>query len=89
MPVDGKIEIRKTVGEIVNLEKIIAEPEFDAPVDDKKFRVKVDAAVSQTFFGWVFQYNGGIAIVEPIDVKQQYEDMLNRALQYSESINLG
>lgn len=32
MPVDGKIEIRKTVGEIVNLEKIIAEPEFDAPV---------------------------------------------------------
>ena len=26
MPVDGKIEIRKTVGEIVNLEKIIAEP---------------------------------------------------------------
>ena len=59
------------------------------PVDDKKFRVKVDAAVSQTFFGWVFQYNGGITIVEPIDVKQQYEDMLNRALQYSESINLG
>ena len=59
------------------------------PVDDKKFRVKVDAAVSQTFFGWVFQYNGGITIVEPIDVKQQYDDMLNRALQYSESINLG
>ena len=59
------------------------------PVDDKKFRVKVDAAVSQTFFGWVFQYNGGITIVEPTDVKQQYEDMLNRALQYSESINLG
>ena len=57
------------------------------PVDDKKFRVKVDAAVSQTFFGWVFQYNGGITIVEPVDVKQQYEDMLNRALRYSESIN--
>ena len=58
------------------------------PVDNKKFRVKVDAAVSQTFFGWVFQYNGGITIVEPVDVKQQYEDMLNRALRYSESINL-
>ena len=43
------------------------------PVDDKKFRVKVDAAVSQTFFGWVFQYNGGITIVEPTDVNLNFQ----------------
>ncbi len=32
LPIDGKIEIRKHVGEIKNLEKIIAEPEFDSSV---------------------------------------------------------
>ena len=32
LPIDGRIEIRKHVGEIKNLEKIIGEPEFDAPM---------------------------------------------------------
>ena len=32
MPINGKIEIRKHVGEIKNLEKIIGEPEFDSSV---------------------------------------------------------
>ena len=32
LPIDGKIEIRKHVGEIKNLEKIIADPEFDSSV---------------------------------------------------------
>ena len=32
LPINGKIEIRKHVGEIKNLEKIIGEPEFDSPV---------------------------------------------------------
>ena len=32
LPINGKIEIRKHVGEIANLEKIIGEPEYDAPV---------------------------------------------------------
>lgn len=32
IPVDGKIEIRKHVGEIKNLEKIIGEPEFDSSI---------------------------------------------------------
>ncbi|MBR3788075.1 MAG: glutamine--fructose-6-phosphate transaminase (isomerizing) [Firmicutes bacterium] len=32
MPINGKIEIRKHVGEIKNLEKIIGEPEFDSNI---------------------------------------------------------
>ncbi|MCI5535223.1 MAG: glutamine--fructose-6-phosphate transaminase (isomerizing) [Lentihominibacter sp.] len=32
LPIDGKIQIRKHVGEIRNLEKIIGEPEFDSAV---------------------------------------------------------
>lgn len=32
LPIDGKIEIRKHVGEIKNLEKIIGEPEFDSSI---------------------------------------------------------
>ncbi|NLD18934.1 MAG: glutamine--fructose-6-phosphate transaminase (isomerizing) [Clostridiales bacterium] len=32
LPVDGKIAIRKHVGEIKNLEKIILDPEFDSPI---------------------------------------------------------
>lgn len=32
MPISGKIEIRKHVGEIKNLEKIIGDPEFDSSV---------------------------------------------------------
>lgn len=32
LPINGKIEIRKHVGEIKNLEKIIGEPEFDSSV---------------------------------------------------------
>jgi len=32
LPINGKIEIRKHVGEIKNLEKIIGEPEFDSTV---------------------------------------------------------
>ena len=32
LPIDGKIQIRKHVGEIRNLEKIIREPEFDSAV---------------------------------------------------------
>jgi len=32
LPIDGKIEIRKHVGEIKNLEKIIGEPEFDSAI---------------------------------------------------------
>ena len=32
LPIDGRIQIRKAVGEIKNLEAKISEPEFDAPV---------------------------------------------------------
>lgn len=32
LPINGKIEIRKHVGEIKNLEKIIGDPEFDSSV---------------------------------------------------------
>ena len=66
-----------------NLKKVIGrfgEQLNITPEEDNNFRVKIGVAISRTFFGWVFQYNDDITIVEPIDVKQQYEDMLNKAL---------
>lgn len=32
LPIAGKIEIRKSVGQIINLEKLISDDEYDAPV---------------------------------------------------------
>ena len=53
------------------------------PVSDEHFRAKATVSVSPTFFGWVFEYNGDMTIVEPVGVKQQYEEMLERILKQS------
>ena len=47
---------------------------------DKTFYAEIQAAVSPTFFAWVFQYNGKIRIAGPSDVQEQYTAMLKRTL---------
>ena len=38
-------------------------------------------SVSQTFFAWVFQFNGDIEIIEPEPVVVKYREMLRNALE--------
>lgn len=50
-------------------------------VDQERFRAKVRVNVSQTFFAWVFQFNGKIRIYGPDEVREAYREMLERLQQ--------
>lgn len=47
--------------------------------DNEHFTAVVKVSVSQTFFAWVFQFAGGIRIMGPAAVKEQYRQMLEAA----------
>lgn len=51
------------------------------PGDCGHFRAVAEVSVSQTFFAWVFQFNGDIRITAPEEVVLQYGEMLKNALQ--------
>lgn len=50
-------------------------------VNQQFFRAKVNVNVSQTFFAWVFQFNGKIRIYGPEEVREQYRQMLEKLQQ--------
>lgn len=52
-----------------------------SPVDKDFFEATADISVSQTFFAWVFQFNGDIKITSPSDVVLRYREMLQNALK--------
>lgn len=45
------------------------------PMDDEHFQAIVDVNVSPTFFGWVFQFDGDIQILNPESVRVRFERM--------------
>ncbi len=45
--------------------------------DGEHFKAIVEVGVSQTFFGWVFQFAGDIQIVKPASVKKRFVEMAN------------
>ena len=53
---------------------------------DKSFRATVNVVPSSTFFGWVFQYQGGILIESPEEVKTEYELMLKEIIKRQEKM---
>ena len=53
---------------------------------DKSFRATVNVVPSSTFFGWVFQYQGGILIESPEEVKNEYELMLKEIIKRQEKM---
>lgn len=53
---------------------------------DKSFRATVNVVPSSTFFGWVFQYQGGILIESPEEVKNEYELMLKEIIKRQEKV---
>lgn len=53
------------------------------PISDTRFRAKVTVEASPTFYSWVFQYNGGINIIEPANIRDEYVSMLRRVTRYA------
>lgn len=49
------------------------------PLDVGHFQAEAEVSVSQTFFGWVFQFCGDIRILAPRQVLEQYREMLEKA----------
>ena len=43
-----------------------------SPTDDSYFKAVAEVSVSQTFFAWVFQFNGDIKIASPNSVVSRY-----------------
>ena len=46
--------------------------------DMENFRAEVDVVVSNVFFSWVFGFEGDVVINGPIDVKEQYKEMVQK-----------
>ena len=53
------------------------------PLDFAHFQAEAEVSVSQTFFGWVFQFCGDIQIIAPHRVREQYRRMLEEAVRGS------
>ena len=51
------------------------------PIDENHFRAVVHTVINVTFFGWLFQYAGEMALVGPRDVVDQYTAHCQAALQ--------
>lgn len=45
------------------------------------FTAEIETAPSPPFFAWVFQFNGKIKIISPREIKQEYSNMVNMALE--------
>ena len=43
------------------------------------FQTTVMACTSPTFYGWVFQLEGNIQIVEPEEIRERYRSMMSTA----------
>ena len=50
------------------------------PVDANHFRIDVDVAVSNVFYSWVFGFGGKVKISGPEEIKTEYKNMINSAL---------
>ena len=49
-------------------------------VDDEHFMTTVKVCTSPTFYAWVFQWGGKIRIEGPVDVRSQFNEMVQKAL---------
>lgn len=53
------------------------------PVEEGWVHIHADVAVSPTFFGWLCGFGGRVRIVEPTEVRNQFEDHLKKTLAAS------
>lgn len=52
--------------------------------DMTSFRIQTEVSASQTFFGWVFGFNGKVQILGPESVREQYRQMIAKAAKDTE-----
>ncbi len=50
------------------------------PVDEKRFKIVVDVAVSNVFYSWIFGFGGKVKIEGPGDIQNEYRNMVQKAL---------
>ena len=48
------------------------------PLTDGSFKAIIEVAPSQTFFAWVFQFNGDIKIISPAKVRKTFVEMVKK-----------
>ena len=48
--------------------------------DSNSFILSIEISVSPTFYGWIFQFDNKVAILEPENVKNDYKTMIEKAL---------
>ncbi len=57
-------------------------------VDENSFAVRLNVAISSTFFAWLFQFADKVKILSPNSVTEKYLDYLQKAYsQYSEIVS--
>ena len=49
-------------------------------LSEDKFLAKIPVDLSPTFYGWVFQFGGGIRITGPEEAVGAYIEMLDKAI---------
>ena len=49
-------------------------------LSEDKFLAKVPVDLSPTFYGWVFQFGGGIRIMGPEEAEEAYKEMVDKAV---------
>ncbi len=49
-------------------------------IDDEHFVARVEAAVNNVFFGWIFGFGGKVKISKPEEVAEEYKKMVKEAL---------
>ena len=49
-------------------------------LSEDKFLAKVPVDLSPTFYGWVFQFGGGIRIIGPEEAVEEYKEMVDKAI---------
>ena len=47
--------------------------------DMTSFKLEANVAINHVFFSWIFGFGGKVKIKSPIEVKQQYADMVKAA----------
>ena len=50
-------------------------------VDDDHFRIRVDVAVSNVFYSWIFGFGGKVRIDGPGDILEGYRQMVSQAME--------
>ena len=51
------------------------------PYDENSFIAITTVSVSPTFYSWIFTFGGRIKIIEPLEIKEEYKRMLEKALK--------